>query len=191
MECHVCTPRRVKPNIKNVAMNQIGQFLCHHMWNFEGNPDPVSEFEYLHKLDHKRHNISIDLINVTLTKWDGFCTTRCEILRGNPDPVSELEYQVRLNHKRQNTEKSRHSCKIWPPTKWDGLYTTRCHILRRLQICNQKFEIPSVAPAMNRFVFQPHFGKIWPHRIRSFGLVSGLIFQGESESEVRNFKFSL
>ena len=70
------------------------------------------------------------------------------------------------------------------PTNQDDLYIILTIILRRIWIRNQKFEIPSMAPAINRFVFQPHFGKIWSHQIRPFELIPRLIFQGESGSEV-------
>jgi hypothetical protein len=71
---------------------------------------------------------------------------------------------------------------------WSG---TRAYFPMRIHIWTQKFGIPSVAPTMAIFAFQPHCGTIWTHQIRSFEVVWGVIFQGESESEVRNFKFSL
>jgi hypothetical protein len=104
--------------------------------------------------------------------------------------VTKCSYLFRLSCKRQNTAKSQRFWKfnlqiiIWTCPKqeiWNMIWT---RILKRIWMSNQKFEIPPVAPAINRFVFQPHFGKIWPHQIWPFELVPGLIFQGEPGSEV-------
>jgi hypothetical protein len=45
------------------------------------------------------------------------------------------------------------------PINLDDLYIILTIILRRIWISDLKFEIPSVAPAINRFAFQPHFRK--------------------------------
>jgi len=76
------------------------------------------------------------------------------------------------------------------------LYIILTGIFRRFQISNYKFEIQPVAPAMAIFVFQPHFGKIWPHPIkvnphRMFYISSWPKFSGDSEYPIRNLKFSL
>jgi len=51
------------------------------MQNLEENSDPVSEFQYLAMPDHKRQNISVELLNLTVTKYNDLYTTRCEICR--------------------------------------------------------------------------------------------------------------
>jgi len=48
------------------------------MQNLEENSDPVSEFQYLAMPDHKRQNISVELLNLTVTKYNDLYTTRCK-----------------------------------------------------------------------------------------------------------------
>jgi hypothetical protein len=72
------------------------------------------------------------------------------------------------------------------PINQDDLYIILTVILRRIWIWNLKFKIPSVAPAINRCV-SATFWAMWPHRIRSFEVALGLIFPGESISELRNY----
>jgi hypothetical protein len=69
------------------------------------------------------------------------------------------------------------------------LYIILTRISRGSWISNEKFEIQPVAPTIAILVFQPHLGKIWPWPIEMIYISSGLNFQGDSRSELRNLKF--
>ena len=81
--------------------------------------------------------------------------------------------------------------KIWPSPNVDDLYIILIRFWRRFQIWSPKFEIYSVAPTIAILIVQPQCGKREPHQMWMIYMSVWSNFQGDSESDHQNLKFTL
>jgi hypothetical protein len=122
-------------------------------------------------------------INTIMASWllHKQCVGRCDLVISPADIFSHKHDLQKINH----------TCGWKLISELDVFPCVfTCFHMRGFWISKQKFEISPVAPTTTIFILQPHYGKCDPSQIGIIHIWLRPHFQGDSESDHQNLKFT-